>query len=90
MTKYKAIFSDRFFKIYSKLDKVLRKRIESKVEELCDCPELGKPLKNVLKGRRRVHIGHFVLFYELLEDSKEIHILGFEHPIVLTGMGSAS
>ncbi|WP_239450983.1 type II toxin-antitoxin system RelE/ParE family toxin [Methanosarcina horonobensis] len=40
---------------------VLRKTVNSILEN----PECGKPLRNVLKGLRRVHIGHFVLIYEI-------------------------
>ncbi len=42
-------------------------------------PYLGKPLRNVLKNKRRVHIGPFVLIYEINEKEKEIVLLKFEH-----------
>lgn len=38
---------------------------------------LGKPLRNVLKNRRRVHIGSFVLIYEIY--GNEIRLLDFDH-----------
>ena len=40
-------------------------------------PSLGKPMKNTLSGSRRVHVGSFVLLYEIREF--EIRLLDFDH-----------
>ncbi len=42
-------------------------------------PEIGKPLRNVLKGRRRVQIGSFVLIYEIDKNDNKITLFSFEH-----------
>lgn len=55
------------------LFKDLQKQILKIVRE----PNLGKPLRNVLKNRRRVQIGSFVLIYEIISD--EIRLLDFDH-----------
>jgi len=40
---------------------------------------MGKPLRNVLKGKRRVHIGSFVLFYSIDTKNEIVTFLEFEH-----------
>lgn len=40
-------------------------------------PYLGKPLRNILRNRRRIHVGSFVLLYEIYQD--KIYLLDFEH-----------
>jgi mRNA-degrading endonuclease RelE of RelBE toxin-antitoxin system len=44
-------------------------QLKKKIRFLVENPESGKPLHPPLKGRWRVHIGHFILFYVI--DSKE-------------------
>lgn len=60
-------------------DKPLYSRLQRKIIGIIDNPLLGKPLRNVLKNRRRIHIGSFVLIYEIFETQKEIRFLDFEH-----------
>lgn len=54
-------------------------QLKRKIRFLVENPESGKPLHPPLKGQWRVHIGHFVLIYEI--DSKEntIILLRFIH-----------
>lgn len=54
-------------------------QLKRKIRFLVENPESGKPLHPPLKGKWRVHIGHFVLMYEI--DSKEntITLLQFIH-----------
>ncbi|MBT9160783.1 MAG: type II toxin-antitoxin system RelE family toxin [Dehalococcoidia bacterium] len=42
-------------------------------------PYSGKPLRRVLRGKRRVHIGHFVLLYGIKEKERKIIFLEFAH-----------
>lgn len=51
-------------KLYTK-DKIRYEYTKKKLKILAEQPEIGKPLRNVLKGKRRVQIGSFVLIYEL-------------------------
>ncbi len=53
--------------------------VAKKILQIAGNPEMGKPLRNVLKGRRRVHVGHFVLLYEVDEKNKRVIFLDFEH-----------
>lgn len=50
-----------------------------KIIEISKNPELGKPLRNVLKGKRRVHVGSFVLFYSIDKKNETVTFLEFEH-----------
>ena len=75
------------FEIKPPLKKKLRKfkykdlatfrRIRSKISEVRQNPLHYKPLKNDLKGRRRAHIGHFVLIFYL--QGNVIYFIDYEH-----------
>lgn len=60
-------------------DKRHYQSVVKKILQIAENPEMGKPLRNVLKGRRRVHIGHFVLLYEVDEKDKRVIFVDFEH-----------
>ena len=52
--------------------------LEAGVAKILRSPELGKPLRNVLRNRRQIHIaGSFVLLYEIA--GTEIRLLDFDH-----------
>jgi YafQ family addiction module toxin component len=77
------------FEIKEELEKSLQKlaqkdkrhyqSVVKKILQIAENPDMGKPLRNVLKGRRRVHVGHFVLLYEFDEKNKRVIFLDFEH-----------
>ena len=50
-----------------------------KILQLAEKPYLGKPLRGELKGRRRVHIGHFVLTYGIDEKEHKVIFLNLSH-----------
>ncbi len=80
MNKYISDIEDKLISKLKKLvkkDKLLYLLVHKKIIQIAENPYLGKPLKNVLKGKRRVHIGHFVLIYELKEN--KIIFLDFKH-----------
>ncbi len=77
---YRAVFTTHFDEIISllgKKDRPLLYKIEKKIERVLEEPTLGKPLRNVFKNNRRVHIGSFVLVYEI--KNEEIRFLDFNH-----------
>jgi len=52
--------------------------LETGVTKILRSPELGKPLRNVLRNRRQIHIaGSFVLLYEIVDT--EVRLLDFDH-----------
>jgi mRNA-degrading endonuclease RelE of RelBE toxin-antitoxin system len=63
----------------AKKDKPLFLEFQKKVVQLIENPFLGKPLKNIMKGKRRVHLGHFVLIYELLDNDHKVIFLKLAH-----------
>ena len=67
-----------FKKLYRK-DKVRYSHLKKRLKILAENPEVGKPLRNVLKGKWRVHIGSSVLIYEIDKKNNRIVLLDFEH-----------
>ena len=79
---YKIIAHPRVQKELHKLfkkDKVRYSHLKKRLEILSDNPEIGKPLRNILKGKRRIHIGSFVIIYEINKENGSITLLEFEH-----------
>ena len=57
-----------------------KEALEKKVKQILENPYHFKPLGNVLKGTRRVHImGSFVLSYEIIEETKTVKLLKYCH-----------
>jgi len=69
----------RELKKLHKKDKVLYEHIKKRLKILAEQPEIGKPLRNVMKGRRRVQIGSFVLIYSIDKNDKMMTLISFEH-----------
>lgn len=63
----------------AKKDKKLYESVMKKILQIAYSPDIGKPLRNVLKGKRRVHVGHFVLIYSVDDNEKKVTFLDFEH-----------
>ena len=61
----------------AKKDKPGIKKIEDQVYKIISNPLVGKPLRNVLKSYRRVHIGSFVLVYKI--ENEEITFVDYDH-----------
>ncbi|MCD4766495.1 MAG: type II toxin-antitoxin system RelE/ParE family toxin [Methanosarcinales archaeon] len=79
---YKIIAHPRVQKELQKLfkrDKVRYSHVKKRLEILSDNPKIGKPLRNILKGKRRIHIGSFVIIYEFNKENNSIILLDFEH-----------
>ena len=77
---FSPYFSDNFNKILKRIkkkDKEIFQRISESIFKIVNNPLCGKPLRNVLRNYRRVHIGHFVLIYEII--NSEIRFLDFDH-----------
>ena len=68
---------DKSFEKVTKKDNALKERAIKKIDEICTKPEIGKPLRNKLKGKRRVQIGHYVIIYAFF--GNEIVFLNFAH-----------
>ena len=78
--EYTFEFSTEFEKSMKKLkkkDRVLFEQIQNKLLDLVQNPEHYKPLRNVLAGCRRIHVGSFVLIYTI--DVNIIRIISLDH-----------
>lgn len=60
-----------------KRDTNLFARAEKQILKIIREPNFGKPLRYALKNRRRVHVGSFVLVYEL--HNGELRFIDFNH-----------
>ena len=67
-----------FFKLSKKNPSELE-HISKKIDQILENPYHFKPLRNELKGERRVHIGHFVLVYDIIEEENKVRILRYKH-----------
>jgi len=59
-----------------KLDKPLRTQVLKKISELQTNPEIGKPLGNILKNKRSLHIGKYRVLYSIKEKDMIIAEVG--------------
>jgi YafQ family addiction module toxin component len=67
------------FKRLSKKDKKQLEAINKKIQQILTDPLQFKPLRHPLEGLRRIHIGSFVLVYEVYEKTKIVRVLKYKH-----------
>jgi YafQ family addiction module toxin component len=70
---------EKYLRKLAKKDRQLYEAVTKKILQIAENPTVGKSLRNVLKGKRRVHIGHFVLIYEVDDKEKKVTFIEFEH-----------
>jgi YafQ family addiction module toxin component len=70
---------DTIFHKLRKKDLVQFEALSRKVNELLENPQQYKPLKSPMSHMRRVHVGSFVLVYEIDEAKKVAIIRTYEH-----------
>lgn len=82
MSNYTRIYSDAFkgdIAGYGSNTDTGR-RLRKKIGEIMDAPDRGKPLRNVLKGKRSYHVGHkYVLIYEINKKDSQVLFHRFIH-----------
>ncbi|MCW4023420.1 MAG: type II toxin-antitoxin system mRNA interferase toxin, RelE/StbE family [Candidatus Bathyarchaeota archaeon] len=79
---YTLEIEEEVYKTFKKLSKKDKKQLEAvnkKIKQIMIDPTQFKPLKHPLKGLRRVHIGPFVLIYEVHENPQTVRILKYKH-----------
>jgi len=70
---------DRTFARMAKKDRERLEAVERKVAEILEDPRRFKPLRAPMQNKRRVHVGPFVLVYEIDEARGVVVLLDFEH-----------
>ena len=70
---------DKIFKKLQKKDVVQFEALSRKVSEILENPYQLKPLKNPMQHMRRVHVGPFVMVYDIDETRMVVTIRRYEH-----------
>ena len=70
---------ERTFKKLAKKDARQMEAITKKVEEIVAEPHTYKPLRFPLAGKRRVHIGSYVLLFSIDEARRTVILEDYEH-----------
>lgn len=70
---------DRVFKKLRKKDLVQFEALSGKVKDILENPQQFKPLKRPMQHMRRVHVGSFVLVYDIDEARRVVTIRRYEH-----------
>jgi YafQ family addiction module toxin component len=70
---------DRVFKKLQKKDLSQFDALSRKINDILENPQQFKPLKSPMQRLRRVHIGSFVLVYDIDEVRKVVTIRRYEH-----------
>jgi YafQ family addiction module toxin component len=70
---------DRIFKKLRKKDSTQFEALSRKVNEILENPQQFKPLRSPMQHMRRVHVGSFVLVYDIDEAKKVVTIRRYEH-----------
>jgi mRNA-degrading endonuclease RelE of RelBE toxin-antitoxin system len=55
------------------------KKFIKKISAILINPDSGKPLRKSMKGKRRVHVGSYVLVYAINQDDRVVILLTFCH-----------
>ena len=79
---YDILLDEKFEEALEKLkkkNKELYLVVTKKILHLSCEPHIGKPLRNILKGKWRVHVGHYVLIYEIDDVAFQVVFLKIAH-----------
>ena len=67
------------FKKLKKKDPEQLRAIGKKVDQILNDPTQFKPLRHPLEGLWRVHVGSFVLIYEIIQKTNTVRVLKYKH-----------
>jgi YafQ family addiction module toxin component len=70
---------DKIFQKLQKKDSVQFEALSRKVKEILENPHQFKPLRTPMQHMRRVHVGSFVLVYDIDEARKIVTVRRYEH-----------
>ena len=81
MSGYKPSWTSEFFNDTKKIKEntPIGRQLKKKIYKILEKPYCGKALSNVLKNRRRVHVGSFVLTFEAMESKNIVTFHSFKH-----------
>jgi YafQ family addiction module toxin component len=70
---------DRIFKKLQKKDPAQFEALTKKVQEILNDPQQFKPLRSPMQHMRRVHVGSFVVVYDIDETKNVVTIRRYQH-----------
>ena len=70
---------DRVFRKLAKKDSQQMEAIARKIKEIAEDPRAFKPLRSPLVGKRRVHVGSFVLIFSIDEARRTVVLEDYDH-----------
>jgi len=70
---------DKIFKRLQRKDTVQFRALSKKVNEILEDPHQFKPLRAPMQHMRRVHVGSFVLIYDVDEARRVVTVRRYEH-----------
>lgn len=79
---YSLEIEEQVSKTFKKLLKKDRKQLEAvnkKIEQILLDPSQFKALRHPLEGLRRVHVGSFVIIYQIAENPQTVRIIKYVH-----------
>jgi YafQ family addiction module toxin component len=79
---YSLEIEEEVYKTFKKLvkkDKAQLEAIKKKILQILTDPFQFKPLRHPLEGFRRVHVGSFVIIYEVKENSSTVKVVKYKH-----------
>ncbi len=76
---YKILLSTKASDFLKKLDKSTRDRVENKLKDLSNNPELGKPLVGRLSGLWSLRVGDYRAIYQIKNEELLILVLKIGH-----------
>ena len=68
-----------FKRVFDKLDKSIKEKVEKILIKIINNPEVGKPMRNVRKGTRELYIKPFRLSYIYLTEKNVVYVLDLYH-----------
>lgn len=75
---------DKNFKRLTKKNRDLKDRVQKKIREILENPEIGETLSQSLAGYRSCHVGNWIVIYKIV--GREIWFVNFEHQDQTFGM----
>jgi addiction module RelE/StbE family toxin len=72
------VWSDKFKKEITKIkDNKLKEKLQKQIQNIIECPEVGKPLRYNLRGERTIYVRPYRLIYSF--QGTTLYLLRFEH-----------
>lgn len=79
MVELRVTIANNFKRIYEKLDKNIKTKVDKALAKIINSPEIGKPMRHNRKGAREIYIKPFRLSYAYAKEIETIYLLELYH-----------